>query len=277
MPLPHHLIDPAGATPAEAQPHSIPPTTTTIPVERRGALQADKWEGTMGTIITREKHRKTAIIVGVLFIIGDIAGVLSYLVTGGLLDGPDALTKIAANQDQLVLGALLVLVMGFALAMVPVVMFPVFKKYNEVLALGCVVFRGALETVGYMATAGTWLLLVELSREHAAAASGAPHFQTISALLVSAQSSITAHFTSIAFCLGSLMFYYLFYQSRLIPRWLSIWGLAGAVLYLAAPLLDLFGHGFGLLMAPLAVAELVLAVWLIVRGLDSPAPKGSPA
>ena len=232
----------------------------------------------MDPVITREKSRRTAIIVGVLFIIGDIAGVLSYLVTGGLLDGPDALTKIAENQNQLVLGALLVLVMGLALAMVPVVMFPVFKKYNEVLALGCVVFRGALETVAYMATAGTWLLLLELSREHAEAASaGAPHFQTLSALLVAAQSSITAHFTSIAFCLGSVMFYYLFYQSRLIPRWLSVWGLAGAVLYLAAPLLDMFGHGFGVLMAPLAVAELVLAVWLIARGLDSPAPKGTPA
>jgi hypothetical protein len=251
---------------------------TTMPAERRGALRADKWEGTMDKVITREKHRKTAIIVGVLFIIGDIAGVLSYLVTGGLLDGPDALTKIAANQNQLVLGALLVLVMGFALAMVPVVMYPVFKKYNEVLALGCVVFRGALETVGYMATAGTWLLLLELSREHAeAASSGAPHFQTLSALLVATQSSITAHFTSIAFCLGSLMFYYLFYQSRLIPRWLSIWGLAGAVLYLATPLLDMFGHGFGILMLPLAVAEIVLAVWLIAKGLNFSALKATPA
>ena len=223
-------------------------------------------------------NRKTAIIVGALFIVGDIAGVLSVLVTGGLLKGPDALTKIAANQDQLVLGALLVLVMGFALAMVPVVMFPVFKKYNEVLALGSVVFRGALETVGYMATAGTWLLLLELSREHAEAASpGATHLETISALLVATQNSITAHFTSIAFCLGSLMFYYLFYQSRLITRWLSIWGLAGAVLYMATPLLDMFGHGFGILMAPMAVAEIVLAVWLIAKGFDSTASQAPPA
>ena len=229
----------------------------------------------MDTIVTRDKSRRTAIIVGVLFIIGDIAGVLSYVVTGGLLEGPDALAKIAAHQDRLVLGALLVQVMGFALAMVPVVLFPVFKKYNEVLALGCVVFRGALETVAYMASAGMWLLLVELSREHAAAASaGAPHFQTLSTLLA---GSTTSYLVSIAFSLGSLMFYYLFYQSRLIPRWLSVWGLVGAALYLASPLLDMLGHGFGLLMAPLAAAELVLAVWLIIRGLDSPGPKGTTA
>ena len=224
------------------------------------------------------RYRKTAIIVGVLFIIGDIAGVLSLLVTRGLLEGPNVLTKVAADGNQLVLGALLVLVMGLALAMVPVVMYPVFRKYNEVLALGSVVFRGALETVGYMATAGTWLLLLELSREHAEAASpGAPHFQTLSALLVATSGSTAVYFTSIAFSLGALMFYYLFYQSRLIPRWLSIWGLAGAVLYLAAPLLDMFGYSLGVLMAPLAVAEIVLAVWLIARGLDSPAPKGTPA
>jgi hypothetical protein len=212
-------------------------------------------------------YRRTAIIVGALFIVGDIAGVLSYVVTGGLVDGPGALVKIAASQNQVVLGALLVLVMGFALAMVPIVMFPVFKKYNEVLALGCVVFRGALETVAYMASAGTWLLLVELSREHAEAASAsAPHFETLSALLA---GSTAGNLTSIVFSLGSLMFYYLFYQSGLIPRWLSIWGLAGAVLYLAAPLLDMLGLGFGVLMAPLAVAELVLAVWLIVKGFSA--------
>jgi hypothetical protein len=212
-------------------------------------------------------YRQSAIIVGVLFIIGDIAGVLSYVVTGGLLDGPDALTKIAASQNQVVLGALLVLVMGLALAMVPVVMFPVFKKYNEVLALGCLVFRGALESVGYMASAGAWLLLVELSREHAEAASpGAPPFQALSALFA---GPIPGYLTAIVFSLGSLMFYYLFYQSRLIPRWLSVWGLLGAVLYLAWPLLALFGHGFGLLMLPLAVAEIVLAVWLIAKGFGA--------
>jgi len=212
-------------------------------------------------------YRRTAIIVGALFIIGDIAGVLSYVVTGGLLDGPDALTKIAASQNQVVLGALFVLVMGLALAMVPVVMFPIFKKYDEVLALGCVVFRGALETVAYMACAGAWLLLVELSREHAEAASpDAPHFQTLSALFA---GPIPGYLTAIVFSLGSLMFYYLFYQSRLIPRWLSIWGLVGAVLYLVWPLLALFGHAFGLLMLPLAVAEIVLAVWLIVKGFGA--------
>lgn len=223
-------------------------------------------------------HRRAAIITGVLFIIGDIAGVLSYVATQGLLDGPDALTKIAANQSRLALGALLVLIMGFALAMIPLVMYPIFKRYNEVLALGTVVFRGALETVAYVGCAGASLLLVELSRDHAAVASaGAPHVQTLTGLLVSTQGSVAGWITAIVFSLGSVMFYYLFYRSRLVPRWLSLWGLVGAFLYLAWPLSEMFGHGMGLLMAPLAVAEIVLAVWLIVRGLRAPEPRESAA
>lgn len=90
--------------------------------------------------------RRTAIIVGVLFIVGTVAGVLSVLVTNPILEDPEYLGNVAANGNQLVVGALLVLTMGLALAMVPVVLFPVARKHNEVLALGYVVFRGALET-----------------------------------------------------------------------------------------------------------------------------------
>src|SRR5258707_15707851 len=87
-------------------------------------------------------NRKTAIIVGVLFIIGTVAGVLSVLFTGPILDDPDYLTKVSSNQNQIIVGALLVLIMGFALAMVPVMMFPIFRKYNEPLAVG-LLFSGA--------------------------------------------------------------------------------------------------------------------------------------
>jgi hypothetical protein len=224
------------------------------------------------------QHRKTAIVVGALFIAGDVAGVLSVVVTSGLLEEPDYLARIAAQQNRLVIGALCVLAMGFFLAAVPLTMYPIFRKYNEALAMGYVVFRGALETVTYMALATTWLLLVALSRDYVKAGSpDAPQFGTLGGLLLRAQGSIAADMTAIVFCLGALMFAYLFYQSRLIPRWLSIWGLAGALVYLAVPLLSLFGFSAGILMAPLAVQEIVLAVWLIARGFDSTASQASPA
>jgi hypothetical protein len=69
------------------------------------------------------------------------------------------------------------------------------------------------------------------------------------------------------------MLYYLLYRSELVPRRLSLWGLVGAVLYLASRLLGMFGRGVGFLMGPLAVAEIVLAVWSIVKGPAAPGPE----
>ncbi len=59
---------------------------------------------------------------------------------------------------------MLVLLAGFALAMVPIVFWPVGKRYNETLAMGYVVFRGGLETVIYIVGAFGWLALIALSR-----------------------------------------------------------------------------------------------------------------
>jgi len=78
--------------------------------------------------------RKTAVIVGVLFIIGTLAGVLSVVLTSSILNGPDFLAAVAANENQVIIAALLVLTMGLVLAMVPVVIFPILKQHNEVLA-----------------------------------------------------------------------------------------------------------------------------------------------
>ncbi len=72
------------------------------------------------------------------------------------------------------------------------------------------------------------------------------------------------------------MFYYLLYKSKIIPQWLSGWGLIGAALYLLSGFFPLFGHDsrstiYVILEIPLAVNEMVLAVWLIVKGFNASA------
>lgn len=71
-----------------------------------------------------DADRRTAILAGVLFIVGTIAGVLSVVVTAGLLDAPDYLSRVAANPSQAMWAAMLMLVMGIALAMIPMTLFP---------------------------------------------------------------------------------------------------------------------------------------------------------
>ena len=218
-------------------------------------------------------NKKTATIVGVLYIIGTVAGVLSVVVMGGILGAPDLLNMVASNANQVALGALLVLVMGLPLAMVPVVMFPILKRQNEALAIGYVVFRGALETLTYIALVICWLLLVVVARQYAdSGAAVASQFSSLGILLVKATDPINA-VGGIVFSLGALMFYYLLYQARLIPRWLSGWGIVAAVAYLAAGLIAMFGTTLDILSMPMLLQEMVMAVWLIVKGFNQDAVK----
>ena len=224
-----------------------------------------------------KNDRKTAVIVGALFIIGTVSGILSGVVSGSILEGPDLFIKVAANETRVIIGALLVLVMGFPLAMVPVLMYPIFKRYNEVLALGAVIFRGVLEAVCYIALTVSMLLLLTVSQEYVS--SGAPNasqFQTLGTLLQEV-GDWTNQILAIVFSIGALMLYYLFYRTRLVPRWLALWGFVGALLYFAAPFVSMIGQQhlalsldgpLGILMGPLALQEMVFAVWLIVKGFN---------
>jgi hypothetical protein len=219
-----------------------------------------------------DAYKNTARIMGVLYIIGTISGILSLVFTGPIRSAQDMLASVSANGNPITLGALFVLTMGLALAMVPVVGFPVLRKYNEALALGYVVFRGALEGVYYLAIFVSWLLLLPLSQVYQAGNLEASNLRALANVLLGANE--IAIFGGVAFCLGGLMFYYLLHQSKLIPRWLAGWGILALILDLASVLLAMFGLFSPLspiktvLELPVAVQEMVMAVWLIVKGFN---------
>jgi len=224
----------------------------------------------------REKmntDRRTAIIVGVLFLLG-FAGVLMFPVLGNTLNAPDYLTKISAHQGQVLIAALLQLIMAFACAGIAIGLYPILKKHNESLALGAVGFR-IIENVFQIVAALGLLLLLTLSQEYVKAdALAAPAFQTVGASLL-AVKFWAPMLAGIGFCLGALMYYYVFYQSKLIPRWLSGWGLIAITLHLVAVFFAMFGQidAFSgspilLLSAPIFFQELTLAGWLIVKGFN---------
>jgi hypothetical protein len=219
-----------------------------------------------------DAYKNIARTMGSLYIVGTISGILSLVSTGPIRSTQDLLASISANGNPISVGAFFVLTMGLALALVPVMAFPVLRKHNETLALGYVVFRGALEGVYYAAIFVSWLLLLPLSQVYQAGSPDASNFQALANVLLEAKE--IAVFGGIAFCLGGLMFCYVLYQSKLIPRWLSGWGLFALILDLASVLLVMFGL-FGplspiktVLELPLALQEMVMAVWLIVKGFN---------
>jgi hypothetical protein len=86
-----------------------------------------------------------------------------------------------------------------------------------------------------------------------------------------------------AFGLGGLMYYWVFYRSRLVPRWLSAWGLVAVTSVMVSDLLVMVGlvEPFSppqlVLALPIAVQEMVLAVWLIAKGFNPGAVTSTPA
>lgn len=213
-------------------------------------------------------HRKSAIIVGILFIIGTAAGATSAILTGPIVGGSDYLSKISANSGQVTAGAFFVLIMALSLAMIPAVLFPIFKKRNEVLAVGYVVFRGALETSITIGSVVCFFALIALSQKYTGAgASGASSMQVLGAVINGVHASLTATL-EVVFPIGALMLYAMLYKSRLVPRWLSGWGFIAAILYLIEGTFHIFGTELAVLFAPMILQEMVMAVWLIIKGFN---------
>ena len=216
-------------------------------------------------------YRKTAIIVGVLFITAMVTGMLRYVILDPILDAPDYLINVSKNENQVIIGVLFFFIMAVAIAGIAIVIYPILKKQNEALALGYVgarIVEGVLFIVAILAI----LTLFTLSQEFVKA--GSPddsYYQTLGDLLLAVRYYAYYVLWPITLGLGALMFYYLLYKSKLVPRWLSIWGLIGAPLF-PVSWLSLFGSTIsGPLLLPLVVNEMVLAVWLIVKGFS---PKG---
>lgn len=224
--------------------------------------------------------RKLAVITGVIFIVATVAGPILATPLTPVLTGADYLAQVSAHPSQAAGGVLLWVIGAFTSAGIAIALYPVLKERNAGLALGSVVFR-ALEAAFYMVGLVCLLSLLTLGRQFTAAgAADRASLQAIGDLLVSVRdhAALVAVF---AFCVGAFMYYYLFFQSRLIPRWLSGFGIIAIVSMLAACVLSLFSGNritsYIPLAAPIALQEMVLAVWLIAKGFNpSAVAAGSP-
>ena len=164
------------------------------------------------------------------------------------------------------------LIDAVAVAGIAIVIYPILKKRNEALAIGYVGAR-IVESVLFIVNVITILTLLALSQEFVKA--GAPdvsYFQTLGTVLLAAGDWAYLLGLGLAFALSALILNFVLYQSKLIPRWLSGWGLFGAALVFANYLLQSFSiNPVEILFLPIAVQEMIFAVWLIVKGFNSSA------
>jgi hypothetical protein len=231
-------------------------------------------------------NRRIAVVAGVAFLTATVAQVAGVAMVPPILGAPEYLTRISTNESRVLLGALLQFIGGLACTGIALALYPVLRYFNHVLAIGSVGFR-TIEGMLHALIAVCWLLLVTLSREAVSAgAPGSSAYQVPGALLQAGPDWL-APLNLLAFGLGALCYYWVFYQSRLIPRWLSAWGLVAIALAMLSALLVLLGliEAFStpqlVLAAPIGLQEMVLAAWLIAKGFNpraiAPAPAMAPA
>ena len=195
------------------------------------------------------ENRKIGIYTGILFIVGTLSGILSVVLTG----------PMNQSNNHYTLGALCVLIMGFSLAFIPIVLYPLLKKHNKTFALGYVVFRGAVETLTYILVFICLVLLYESNGSE------------VSLIKIRELSNVSGTY---AFSIGAIMLYYVLYKSILLPRLLSVWGMIAIILHLITGILITFGvqtamSQINLIMIfPIFLQEMVMAVWLIVKGFN---------
>ncbi len=216
--------------------------------------------------------RKSAILIAVLFIIATVASVLAAVLIGPVFAEPDYLGAAATNANAVTMAAVSMLVAAAAIVGIPITLFPIIRLHSATLSLWFLVARFS-EAILYAIGALFTLVLLSLAREYATtSAPDVSYFETLGAVVRAASDTAFNLGTVLIFSLSAVILGIIFYQTKLVPNWLSIWKIVGGVLLFVQGLLVLFNLATpaieATLFIPIAVNEMVLAVWLIVKGFD---------
>lgn len=213
--------------------------------------------------------KTTARLVGILFIIATATAIVG----GSLLlplDEPDYLVQAVANEGQMLSGVLLEMILVLSVIGIAVMFHPILKRHDDGLPLAYIGAR-TLEGVLLLAASMSALVVLTLGQDYGEA--GAAGVQSLGDVLLATRDWTYLIGSMVMLGVGGLILYPLLYRSRLVPPWLSLWGLLGAALILVRGLLEMYGVDFsgvmqGILAAPIAVQEMVMAAWLIIKGFD---------
>lgn len=222
-----------------------------------------------------KRHRGTAVIVGVLFIIATVFLFVGRAVYDPILGSPDVLEIAYPDRTTVIAGVLLEFACVLAILLIPMFLFPLLRREIEALALAYVGFR-LLEVVLFIAIEINLLSLLSVSQHHLASGSDPSLYASIADSIRSQNDWIFFMYV-IVFSIGALVLYFLLYRSQLVPRWLSIWGLIGGGMMLTGTVLIMLEAFEGMpalgseiiWVVPIALQEMVMALFLIIKGFSA--------
>jgi hypothetical protein len=222
----------------------------------------------VGATPVTNPNRRTAVLVGALFLISTATFIVSSALITPLLDSHNVLAAIADHSQVMIAATLISLIEGVATVGIALALYPILKRRHPALALGYAGMRIAELAIAAVGFGLGGLLLVSLST----AANGA-NSETLGTLLV-ALRHWTLMLVYVYTAVGGLMLSYMLLRTRLVPRGLSVVGLIGYPALLVAAVLDMLGlvdtvAGSGLVgLVPGGLFELLLPIWLFARGFN---------
>lgn len=202
-------------------------------------------------------HRIECVLAGILFIIATAATMASQIIIEPMLATHDVAERAIANRVVFVSAVLLEVINAVASAGIAIAFFPILWRCARVLATAYMGLRAIEASAGILAAASFMVVLTPAD----SATTIALHDQAFILLLL-------------LFSLSTLILYPALFHFRLVPVLLSVWGLVGGLSLMASMLLIMFGK---IEMAsttdlslslPIWINEMILAIWLIFRGVD---------
>lgn len=216
-------------------------------------------------------YKKNAVIIGALFIFTMLSGMIDAYFVVPELKNP--ITVILQNNGQILTGVFSVLIMAIGILFIAISFYPVIKKQNETIALTYVIFR-AIECLLLTIGSISYLYIISLGGEYMDKTDISQY--TISIALAVKIKFYSYQIAMIVLGLGSIFLCYSLYVSRLVPRFLSVWGGIGYVLLFLSGILDICGlidttKGMGAVFyAPGGLWELIVfPLWLFVKGFNT--------
>ncbi len=223
-------------------------------------------------------QRRTAAVVGALFIVATGFFMAGQALHGPFLNSDDVLEVAFPNRSMVMVGVLIELIGVFAIPLIALVFYPILRRASETAALSYVGLR-IMEAAALVVVDGNLLAMVSLSEAFHAGTASTGALATQLGTLQAVNESAFLISVVVAFPLGSLLLNSVLWKSRLVPPAIAIWGVFGAALLLVGGGLDLLALTPDvppvlfevLLTVPIAVQEMVLAGWLIGKGVaDAP-------
>ncbi|MFW9847720.1 MAG: DUF4386 domain-containing protein [Candidatus Thorarchaeota archaeon] len=216
-----------------------------------------------------ESYKLNAQVAGLMWLLAIVAGIVGAIFLGDYQQMETNVAFFSQNETAVLIGSLLFFSMALFTANIAIFLYPVLKKYNESMALSAIGLR-LIETALF--GVGSLLFIAVLIVSNAYVAAGSPvdtTYQILAHTFLS-MNDMTGVFATFAFNGGAFMYCYIFFRTRLVPKWLGVFGVIVTLLGFAAAFLNLFGiNDISLFLElPTMFFEIAIGVWLIVKGFD---------